>query len=48
MVRNIMGSNAAAKAATQVTYKTVWVAWPTIENSNAITSVSEIVNKLTV
>jgi nitronate monooxygenase len=48
MVRYIMGSNAVTKAATQVTYKTVWVAGPTIENTNAITSVSEIVNKLTV
>jgi hypothetical protein len=28
-----MGSNAVTKAATEVTYKTVWVAGPTIENT---------------
>jgi hypothetical protein len=28
----MMGSNAVTKAATEVTYKTVWVAGPTIEN----------------
>jgi nitronate monooxygenase len=29
----MMGSNAVTKAATEVTYKTVWVAGPTIENT---------------
>ncbi|CAN1571206.1 COG2070 Dioxygenases related to 2-nitropropane dioxygenase [Flavobacteriaceae bacterium] len=47
MIRYMMGSNAVTKAATQVTYKTVWVAGPTIENSTEITSVANIVKKLT-
>jgi len=47
MIRYMMGSNAVTKAATQVTYKTVWVAGPTIENTTEITSVAEIVKKLT-
>lgn len=46
MVRYMMGSNAVTKAATQVTYKTVWVAGPTIENTTEISSISKIVNKL--
>jgi nitronate monooxygenase len=46
MIRYIMGSNAVTKAATQVTYKTVWVAGPTIENTTEISSVSKIVDKL--
>lgn len=46
MIRYMMGSNAVTKAATQVTYKTVWVAGPTIENTNEISSVSKIVDKL--
>lgn len=47
MIRYMMGSNAVTKAATQVTYKTVWVAGPTIENTTEISSVDEIVKKLT-
>jgi nitronate monooxygenase len=47
MIRYMMGSNAVTKAATQVTYKTVWVAGPTIENTTEISSVAEIVKKLT-
>ena len=47
MIRYMMGSNAVTKAATQVTYKTVWVAGPTIENTTKISSVAEIVKKLT-
>jgi nitronate monooxygenase len=31
MIRYMIGSNAVTKAATEVTYKTVWVAGPTIE-----------------
>lgn len=46
MIRYIIGSNAVTKAATEVTYKTVWVAGPTIENTTEITGVSEIVDKL--
>jgi nitronate monooxygenase len=46
MIRYMIGSNAVTKAATEVTYKTVWVAGPTIENTTAITAVSEIVDKL--
>jgi nitronate monooxygenase len=47
MIRYMLGSNAVTKAATQVTYKTVWVAGPTIENTTEISSVDEIVKKLT-
>jgi nitronate monooxygenase len=43
-----MGSNAVTKAATEVTYKTVWVAGPTIENTNAIRPVTAIVDTITV
>lgn len=46
MIRYMIGSNAVTKAATEVTYKTVWVAGPTIENTTEIGSVSKIVNKL--
>jgi nitronate monooxygenase len=48
MIRYILGSNAVTKAATEVTYKTVWVAGPTIENTTAILPVSAIVTALTV
>jgi nitronate monooxygenase len=46
MIRYMIGSNAVTKAATEVTYKTVWVAGPTIENTTEISSVSKIVDKL--
>ena len=46
MIRYIIGSNAVTKAATEVTYKTVWVAGPTIENTTEISSISKIVNRL--
>lgn len=46
MIRYMIGSNAVTQAATQVTYKTVWVAGPTIENTNEITSVSKIVDRI--
>ena len=48
MIRYIMGSNAVTKAATEFTYKTVWVAGPTIENTTAILPVASIVATLTV
>jgi nitronate monooxygenase len=48
MIRYMMGSNAVTKAATEFTYKTVWVAGPTIENTTAIRPVWAIVEKLTV
>jgi nitronate monooxygenase len=37
----------STKAATEVTYKTVWVAGPTIENTTAIRPVTAIVDVLT-
>lgn len=46
MIRYMIGSNAVTKAATEVTYKTVWVAGPTIENTTEISSISLIVDKL--
>lgn len=46
MIRYMIGSNAVTKAATEVTYKTVWVAGPTIENTTEITSVYKIVDRL--
>ncbi|OCB74814.1 NAD(P)H-dependent flavin oxidoreductase [Flavobacterium crassostreae] len=48
MVRYMIGSNAVTKAATEVTYKTVWVAGPTIENTTEIGLVSEIVARICV
>jgi nitronate monooxygenase len=47
MIRYMLGSNAVTKAATEVTYKTVWVAGPTIENTTAIRPVTAIVTILT-
>ena len=47
MIRYSIGMNAATKAATQVTYKTVWVAGPSIEYTNAILPTKTIVEKLT-
>lgn len=47
MIRYLVGANAVTKAATQVTYKTVWVAGPTIENTTEIKSIAAIVEKLT-
>ena len=46
MIRFYIGMKATEKAATQVTYKTVWVAGPSIENTKAILPVAEIVAKL--
>jgi nitronate monooxygenase len=47
MIRYVLGSNAVTKAATEVTYKTVWVAGPTIENTTAIRPVTAIVDIIT-
>ncbi len=46
MIRFSIGMNATKKAATKATYKTVWVAGPSIEHTNAILPTSEIINKL--
>ena len=46
MVRFYIGMKATEKAATQVTYKTVWVAGPSIEDTTAILPVQQIVQKL--
>ena len=46
MIRFYIGMKATEKAATQVTYKTVWVAGPSIEDTKAILPVKEIVTKL--
>lgn len=45
MIRFYIGMKATEKAATEVTYKTVWVAGPSIEDTHAILPVSEIVKK---
>ena len=47
MVRFSIGMNATTKAATQVTYKTVWVAGPSIEHTRAILLTKDIVKNLT-
>mgnify|MGYP000117537097 FL=1 len=47
MVRFTIGMNAATKAATKATYKTVWVAGPSIEHTKAILSTKDIIAKLT-
>lgn len=46
IIRYLLGSNTVTKAATEVTYKTVWVAGPTIENTKAILPVSEIIKTI--
>ena len=46
MIRFSIGMNATKNAATKATYKTVWVAGPSIEHTNAILTTSEIINKL--
>lgn len=47
MVRFYIGMKATEKAATQATYKTVWVAGPSIEATKAILPLKEIVANLT-
>ena len=46
MIRFSIGMNATKNAATKATYKTVWVAGPSIEFTNEILPVKEIVSKL--
>lgn len=47
MIRFSIGMRTTQNAATKATYKTVWVAGPSIEHTTEILSVSEIVHKLT-
>jgi nitronate monooxygenase len=47
MIRFSIGMNATTKAATQATYKTVWVAGPSIEHTKAILPTIKIIEKLT-
>jgi nitronate monooxygenase len=47
MIRFGIGMRATEKAATEVTYKTVWVAGPSIEHTKAILPVKDIVKNLT-
>lgn len=46
MIRFSIGMNATKQAATKVTYKTVWVAGPSIEHTKAILPVKDIVKQL--
>jgi len=46
MIRFSIGMKATQNAAKKATYKTVWVAGPSIEHTNAILPVKEIVSKL--
>ncbi|AOW21904.1 NAD(P)H-dependent flavin oxidoreductase [Urechidicola croceus] len=46
MIRFSIGMKATEKAATKATYKTVWVAGPSIEYTNKISTVKEITAKL--
>ncbi|TYB76413.1 NAD(P)H-dependent flavin oxidoreductase [Bizionia myxarmorum] len=47
MIRFYMGMKATEKAAMQATYKTVWVAGPSIEYTKAILPIREIITNLT-
>ncbi|AMO20084.1 NAD(P)H-dependent flavin oxidoreductase [Flavobacterium columnare] len=46
LIRFMIGNNAVTKAATQATYKTVWVAGPTIEYAKSIQPVQKIIDGL--
>ncbi|MBT8325638.1 MAG: nitronate monooxygenase, partial [Winogradskyella sp.] len=46
MIRFSIGMKATEKAAKKATYKTVWVAGPSIEHTNTILPVQDIVKKL--
>jgi len=46
MIRFYIGMKATEKAATQVTYKTVWVAGPSIENTKEIAPIAKIIENL--
>jgi len=47
MIRFYIGMKATEKAAKEVTYKTVWVAGPSIAHTNSIESVASIIHRLT-
>lgn len=46
MLRFVLGTNAVTKAANQATYKTVWVAGPSIEETNKIEPVKNIISRI--
>lgn len=46
MIRFSIGMNATKNAATKATYKTLWVAGPSIEHTKAILPVKDIIKKL--
>lgn len=46
MLRFMKGTNAVTKAATQATYKTVWVAGPSIQESKKIEPVKDIIRRI--
>lgn len=46
MIRFSIGMNATKNAATKATYKTVWVAGPSIEHTNKILPTKDIIKKL--
>ncbi|OEK08313.1 2-nitropropane dioxygenase [Flavivirga aquatica] len=46
MIRFSIGMNATKNAATKATYKTVWVAGPSIEHTNKILPTKEIIRRL--
>ena len=46
MIRFSIGMNATKNAATKATYKTVWVAGPSIEHTNEILSTKDIIKRL--
>lgn len=46
LIRFSIGMNATKNAATKATYKTVWVAGPSIEHTNKILSTKEIIKRL--
>ena len=46
MIRFSIGMNATKNAATKATYKTVWVAGPSIEHTSEILPTKEIINRL--
>lgn len=48
MLRFYIGMKATEKAATQATYKTVWVAGPSIETTKAILPIKQIIENLVV
>ena len=45
MLRFMIGTNAVTKAATKATYKTLWVAGPSIEKTKKIEPIVEIIDR---